>query len=64
MSNYWLCLPLRPVAMWQSSPILFACSEVKKTSFVEFYDYYMRTAEKLSASLDGQAMQVGGLYLE
>jgi len=31
---------------------------VKKTSFVEFYDYYIRTARKLSASLDGQDMRV------
>ena len=31
---------------------------MKKTSFVEFYDYYIRIAEKLSPALDGQAMQV------
>ena len=34
------------------------CSEVKKASFVEFYDYYLSTATKLSTSLDGQSMQV------
>ena len=38
--------------------LVFSCSEVKKTSFLEFYDFYIRTATKLASFLDGQDMQV------
>ena len=38
--------------------LLVSCSELKKHSFLEFYDHYTSTARKLSAKLEGQQMIV------
>jgi len=34
------------------------CRELKKHSFLEFYDYYISTARQLSATIEGQQMIV------
>lgn len=38
--------------------LLVSCSELKKHSFLEFYDHYTSTARKLSAKLEGQQIIV------
>ena len=38
--------------------LLVSCSELKKHSFLEFYDHYTSTAQKLSAKLEGQQIIV------
>ena len=38
--------------------LLVSCSELKKHSFLEFYDHYTSTARKLSAKLEGQQIMV------
>ena len=38
--------------------LLVSYSELKKHSFLEFYDHYTSTAQKLSTKLEGQQMMV------
>ena len=44
--------------------LLVSCSELKKHSFLEFYDHYTSTAQKLSAKLEGQQMIVSSGWRE